>query len=641
MEAHRLFRRDGLKLLRRVYSEDLSVVEFKDPSGHEAQALTGGSSAHEKHGIKRWDGDDDFVTKTEITRFVQAYDENGFVAERLFQNAWGAPRSDDGGVFGLRYRRREDGQSTDEITLGADGEPLNTKSGELRELRHRYNEAGYLVEVSLHDRNGELVKGESGFAIETIEWDDWGNDKRQTYLDEARNPVLRMTGFSSFLADYNEEGFLSEQRYFGVDGEPVSLTTGDAHAARFFFDGDGNLIRRTQWDEDGKPALHRKGFHCSERKYDENHRMIEVAYTGVEGEPVTVAGGGFHRLTRAYDERGYLREDAYWGVNEEAVAGSYGWHRSVWEHDKRGLRRLERLFSPEGPTTGDTGVHEVRTRYDDRGNEIGQSFFDENGDPAFSTDLGCHEVRFEVDERGHPKEQALFGPEGKKIEPNGFHRMVWVGDRNGNIKELRFYGADGSRMNDENGIHETRMTWDYRGTQLTREFYDRDLRLTLNPVLSFARRVNLTDERGRIIETRYYGTDRKPTLDSRGRHLVKAVFGPQGKINEIAYFDVNDDPVDDLRDKVSRTTRRFNPAGLIVEEIFHGADGRRTVHREGFSRAEQDYNKRGQVSAVRFYDVDDKLVEINGEARREIDYDLQTGEMTEVRAYNAMGERVR
>jgi hypothetical protein len=99
--------------------------------------------------------------------------------------------------------------------------------------------------------------------------------------------------------------------------------------------------------------------------------------------------------------------------------------------------------------------------------------------------------------------------------------------------------------------------------------------------------------------------------------------------------------VDDLRDKVSRTTRRFNPAGLIVEEIFHGADGRRTLHREGFSRAEQDYNKRGQVSAVRFYDVDDKLVEINGEARREIDYDLQTGEMTEVRAYNAMGERVR
>ena len=118
-------------------------------------------------------------------------------------------------------------------------------------------------------------------------------------------------------------------------------------------------------------------------------------------------------------------------------------------------------------------------------------------------------------------------------------------------------------------------------------------------------------------------------------------YGPQGMKDEEAFYGVDEEPIIDGTEGAHIVRRRHDSAGRLLDLSFYGIDDEPMVHSTGVFRIRQAFNKRGQLAVVEFFDENDEATEVGGESRREAVFDLQTGELREVRAYNRAGDRVR
>src|SRR5439155_22627650 len=67
------------------------------------------------------------------------------------------------------------------------------------------------------------------------------------------------------------------------------------------------LVEMAYFGQDGKPCLHKEGYHRFTDRYDERGNRIEQAYFGLDGKPC-LHKEGYHRLTARYDEGGRLAD---------------------------------------------------------------------------------------------------------------------------------------------------------------------------------------------------------------------------------------------------------------------------------------------------------------------------------------------
>jgi hypothetical protein len=81
-------------------------------------------------------------------------------------------------------------------------------------------------------------------------------------------------------------------------------------------------------------------------KYDERGNQVEAAFFGVDGAPVSRAGGYFKRVDK-YDDRGNRIERAWFGTQAEPVEVE-GAHRLVRTYDPVGKVVSENRYDPQG-----------------------------------------------------------------------------------------------------------------------------------------------------------------------------------------------------------------------------------------------------------------------------------------------------
>ena len=74
------------------------------------------------------------------------------------------------------------------------------------------------------------------------------------YLDETDQPMVRRGESYAFISRIqNEQGQITEERYFGADGSPVLHSTG-ASGYRWTYDEDGNVASTVSLDAYGRPV---------------------------------------------------------------------------------------------------------------------------------------------------------------------------------------------------------------------------------------------------------------------------------------------------------------------------------------------------------------------------------------------------
>lgn len=334
---HRLFRRDGGEVLRRTYSDDLSVVEFKAPGGNAARAASGAVGSLTQRDWGSLEGEGDQGKQTEITRWELTRDEEGFVTTRRFQNIWGAPRSNAEGVFGVRFLRDEQGLVVREQTMGEDGQVAAGRGRLVAEVRQEYGEFVKPVRTSYHDASGTIVRSPGGHVEERSEFDQWGNETGKVFLGPDGELIRRPGGIARVEAGYGErvkydrEGRKVEERYVGVEEEPM---------------------------EDSR------GRHLIRWKHDEFGEVSEVAYYGADGAPTIDSTTGFHRMTRKNSPMGQVLEQTFWDTAGKRTVDQLGRSKTVWKFDGAGRLTFHAFYGVGDEPVEVEGVARKEGDYD-------------------------------------------------------------------------------------------------------------------------------------------------------------------------------------------------------------------------------------------------------------------------------------
>jgi YD repeat-containing protein len=115
---------------------------------------------------------------------------------------------------------------------------------------------GNILSFSLYDAEKKPVNGNANYAKINYVWDKQGlNLSSQSYLDQAGKPTLHRDGYSQIAYVYDTGGFLTEQHFLGLAGQPVMSQYDKAAVIRFEYDQNGQRIGTHKFDVEGKILL--------------------------------------------------------------------------------------------------------------------------------------------------------------------------------------------------------------------------------------------------------------------------------------------------------------------------------------------------------------------------------------------------
>ena len=491
--------------------------------------------------------------------------------------------------------------------------------GDFAKWINTYDAKGNQIRRAYFGIDGQPCLHNDGNAGWTAEYDK-GSKTRMAYFGIDGEPCLIDDGYAGWNSGYNDEGNEIRRAFFGINDEPVPLTG----------DNPYDSWEKT-WHENGEAVTltlfyrvkeHPDGYAKETAKFDELGNIIEIAYFGIDGQPCLHIYG-HAKMTMKYDERGNIIGVACYGIDGKPAALEGNDPYDSWEktYHENGEVATQTWFYyvKEHPD----GYAKVTMEYDDRGNEIEQTYFGidgkptalegddpydssvktwhENGEVATQTWFyrikehpdGYAKRTVKIDERGNIIEQAYFGIDGKLCLIHiGYAKVTMKYDEQGNIIEAAYYGVDDkpAALEGDDPYDSWMTIWHDNGKVATQTWF---YSVKRHPE-GYAKATVKHDEQGNPIEVAFFGIDDKPYLYKDGYAKVTTKCDEQGNIIEVAYYGVDDKPAalagDDPYDSVKTTYHengevatqtwfyrvKEHPDGYASEEFKFDMDGKRT-----------------------------------------------------------------
>ncbi len=168
------------------------------------------------------------------------------------------------------------------------------------------------------DDQGEPVRRSSGYYAVLREYDDSGNNIRNTYLDRQGVPVVTLSGYAIEERGYNIKGQVISKKYYDAEGHPAQSISFEYGQINEY--NEGGRIRRTIYhDASGNPVKTKNGYAIVSYKYytsegPENGKVESEFYFDEEGNPISLSLGEYG-LHKKYDE--YGRESVWTYLDED------------------------------------------------------------------------------------------------------------------------------------------------------------------------------------------------------------------------------------------------------------------------------------------------------------------------------------
>jgi hypothetical protein len=318
----------------------------------------------------------------------------------------------------------------------------------------------------------------------------------------------------------------------------------------------------------------------------------------------------------------FLDKDGHPRPNDE---GAYG-YRSTYQAN----REVERIrLGPRGENWGtNANAATERTVYSDDGLPISTTYFDEDGRPTAIGRVAGTLKKY--DEWGNWTETVFLDLAGKRV----LRRSDWTAsmkqkyDDQGNIIEHLYFGTLGELTLTNGGIAGWRARYDEKGNQISSRFIGIDGQSTLQKggsagwnarydergietlweridingiqtaaITGWAYKQTKVDDRLNIIEQRFLGRDRSPSIilpDGDATH--RFTYDQTNKKLTAASFDRNDHPT--IREDGSAAWRaKYDERGNEVELINMNADGMPVLLSDKTAGQRTEYDERGNVIA--------------------------------------------
>lgn len=634
--------------------------------------------------------------KSEITRRVNTYDDNGLLIKSMFYKGnLGTPACDSTGVYGQAYAYNQMGQAECISNLNAAGEIHNCKYG-WAEVEYRYNERGTMVFEKYLTEDGRVTRGEEGYSIGQVTCDENGNYIQCQLFDETEQLCNSKEGWAEVEYSYDEKGFCTSQKFFDVQGLPAYDKDG-CHEMRLEYDKNGRLCGLSFWDTDSK-LLYIQAFSGASvrHKLDDSGKRLERWWYDAQGNPTCNVEFGVYGVRWKYDKNGYMSTESYLDTQGKPMMSKKGYASCSCTYDQNGnpvryefydvtgklVRNkensaiLENTFDVFGNCTGaryfdedgvpcydDEGISSYEWCYED-GCLISEKYFDVNGQPMLCKDC-YHEKQLDYDERGNCIREAYYDAEGNPVMSYTKAVSVIECDYNeyGTCTQRRYYDIDGKPSKVRN-INSKTNKYDNRGNLIRVEYagygsldynsveYEYDSLDNLiceeyfdeqgNPVRDngFNARVAYTyDDRRKVIQEAYFDADGIPVnpgcIEEEKYNIVRYAYDDRGNQILKQYFNQN---VDGSEVCILQKAYVYDEYGNCICTDTLDGKGNLKCNESGVARRVDEYSVKGEKIASEFCGEDGKPVSNEeGTFRCEYTYDV-VGNIIERRFFGTDGE---
>lgn len=407
------------------------------------------------------------------------YSDDGYEARTHYLDQDGKPTAGMDGVFIAEKAFDAAGNVTRLISLWKDGHRMNDKFGNA-EARTRFDNLSNPIFAESFDAAGapiDVSEGGQRWQRTTLVYDDFGNLVEAAFLGADGNPGMGADKCHLVRYKYDKQGNMIEGSCLDQEGHPIN-SDGETYAfSKFKYNGEGRPTEWTFYDRDGHPAIGPDGAFRVVADYDAEDNMISIFYFSADGKPTSrgdgvheqintfekgrkvrteyrdAAGkpmlldGGYAAIERKYTPSGYLREEVYQDAKGHPVLNKkLGFATRQSDFDICGREVRRRDLSADGtPLRVQDGLIAVTVKeYDDSNNVVKESYLDENGRPASSSN-GAHVDR-KFNRHRQMIEESYFEVDGKEayLKDDLYAKVVNTYDDHNRLVDQEYFDAEGN-----------------------------------------------------------------------------------------------------------------------------------------------------------------------------------------------------
>ncbi|MGD0339949.1 MAG: ATP-binding protein [Bacteroidota bacterium] len=366
------------------------------------------------------------------------YDMRGNVVLQTYLGTQGQPISPKQmGYASLVWEYNKRGDNTSETYLNLAGKRV-MNSHNYAGWKNEYDKRGNVVLSTYFGTRDETVKPNNDYAIVRRKYDRLGNLVYKVYAGVDGKPVKSSDGYAIVTADYDQQGNQIKKSYYDKDSVAFDETLSE-------FNKDGNLISQEYFGRHKKPKMLPDGYSMWKAEYDSQGNQIKISH--YRGNKIrTMIKDNYFQLEREFNTRNQLIMLCTYDTNNKLVVNSYGFAKVIRTYDKSGYLNEITSYGADGKLkVAKCGYARISILYDKNGNPIEESYFGANGKPILYNNAYAR-LSWEYDEWGNIIEESYFGIDGGlKIcwVNNIVNAARWTAsyDATGNVIERRYYDA--------------------------------------------------------------------------------------------------------------------------------------------------------------------------------------------------------
>ena len=479
----------------------------------------------------------------------------------------------------------QDLTSVEENYINSDGEIVGEGESDWI-VRTETNADGLVLSRWFFDTEGNsIIFPGAGYAGITFEYDDQGLVCKERYFGTDGERIALENGASGYDAVNLSENTKLEQLWLDVNDEPVvNEAAGFAHVVRET-DEAGNIVKVSFYDENEKPLTQKAGYAVVEREYDDQQHKTLERYLDEEGNLVEIPSTGYAAITYEYDENGLVSAERYYGADGERIllANGTSGYTAVNLNKSTKLEQIWIGTEDEPVFNEDAGFARVEREQDEDGNIARVSFYDENGDLAVQS-KGYAVVLREYDDQHRKTKESYLGGDGNpvRLPGAGYAGMGYEYDENGNITAETYYGENGEIIQ-VGGYATVRREYDDKGRVVKESYYNQNGEPRIFPGAGYAGIVYEYDDADNITRETYYGVDGQMTASVNGYASIAREYDDWGQVTKESYFDKYGEPSILPGAGYSSITYEYDSMGLVNFERYYGKDGNRITLSNGVS----------------------------------------------------------
>lgn len=438
--------------------------------------------------------------------YLAEYNEQGFIVKLTNIDNSLKPCKNNNGITSWTREYDNRGNATRITFYDAEGK-LTLNNEKIAGIKSLYDDFGNEVERSFFNTKEESCMINNLFYKVTYTYDSNGNLSKERYYDLNNNLTLNSDGLAGYDYVRDERGNILESTPIGTDEK---LKNGWL-IAKCRYDSSDNLIEYAIYDMNGQ-ALNGYKYHRYIYKYNSRNQVTEMSYYGKKGELVCYNDDKYAIQHNEYDAKGNRSRCTFFGTNNEPVVCNEGWHTSTYEYDVQG--RITRQFFydleskptdpkvmvPEGAVEYDkwgnmiyiasldgkgnlirnpqTGWSYMRCEYDNNGNVLWTSYFNEKQQPTRSKD-GYHKVVNTYTESNNKESITYFDVDEMPMLINGYHKEVYKYNEYDLWTEIAYLGKTGKPADCDAGFHKVVIAYKKDRTLKDRKYYNTAGKLVL------------------------------------------------------------------------------------------------------------------------------------------------------------------